>query len=796
MASAAAPTDSSCGQSSAETSDTVPQQRSDSSTVMSMNSGSSTASAARAGRQSLSSAPELAGQPFHPTPPPLPPALSQSPSAPLARSALSTTIAPQVPPAPATPPAPPAPPGPPGPLPPPTLPVPPTPTLQPASSAPAVPTALPAPIAPTTTAESAAFPVESAQPPPRLPPPPPPLPTQATPAMMVTVPPVPMFTFPAPPPPPPPAPPPAPLPAPPPAPPPAPSQPVSMQPAAASVTASLPEQPLANNLGTSDPTKRTDAVAGDAPASPKMADFSQENPEKGAITDGETNPKRKAQRRGKRGRQKRLRADTDPKPDTSQLGDGQGETADEEHRKIQESRSPKPARAGRGKLEGVRGSRGRGRGRMHLRSDGLVAGPILRHNKSMFSYGNYDPHFRQRHERYASSDPRIEVLLRARGRDFFWSKATLDIGCGAGFVAFLVANLGASRVEGVDIDTQLVSRALKQLRRLKREGHHKLPTASIGPEEGPFPISLVHSRGIIPYSMKPLRLAAVAVAAAESMPLCRDVAPDSVGSVVQPAKPAPEVPDVAGHARLSGTDAGHAKLVEEKTDQRQDKPFLPQFPYNLEFRTANMLISELEEHRQTPFDVILCMKLTKWVHLNWGDDGLKVLFHKCFRLLKPGGILVLEAQEWSSYRDVKHLTPHMRENKNQISLRPQEFVAYLAGVVGFQKPDTVADPSQLKRPLLLFLRPEQPPLHSNRGSTTAATSSVTERCGPLATVPTAATTLGQTASTAQMVAPPEFAGHVVSAAAATMTVGSATAGVAPAGRIPAEGGAVIEPKRP
>merc|ERR1712129_97326 len=119
--------------------------------------------------------------------------------------------------------------------------------------------------------------------------------------------------------------------------------------------------------------------------------------------------------------------------------------------------------------------------------------------------------------------------------------------------------------------------------------------------------------------MKPLRLAAVAVAAAESMPLCGDIAPGSLASVMQSAKPAPEIPNAAGPVGSIGTDASTAELVEESDKQCEDKSCPKLFPHNLEFRTANMLISELEEHRQTPFDVILCMKLTKWVHLNWGD---------------------------------------------------------------------------------------------------------------------------------------------------------------------------------
>jgi len=36
--------------------------------------------------------------------------------------------------------------------------------------------------------------------------------------------------------------------------------------------------------------------------------------------------------------------------------------------------------------------------------------------------------------------------------------------------------------------------------------------------------------------------------------------------------------------------------------------------------------------------------ITKWVHLNNGDAGLKRFFRRIFRQLRPGGRLLLEPQ--------------------------------------------------------------------------------------------------------------------------------------------------------
>ena len=54
------------------------------------------------------------------------------------------------------------------------------------------------------------------------------------------------------------------------------------------------------------------------------------------------------------------------------------------------------------------------------------------------------------------------------------------------------------------------------------------------------------------------------------------------------------------------------------------------------------------------YDTILCLSVTKWVHLNGGDAALHALLEHICELLAPGGRLILEPQPWSSYQAAVH----------------------------------------------------------------------------------------------------------------------------------------------
>lgn len=41
------------------------------------------------------------------------------------------------------------------------------------------------------------------------------------------------------------------------------------------------------------------------------------------------------------------------------------------------------------------------------------------------------------------------------------------------------------------------------------------------------------------------------------------------------------------------------------------------------------------------YDVILALSITKWIHLNWGDEGIKRFFKRTWRHLNQGLIYFL-----------------------------------------------------------------------------------------------------------------------------------------------------------
>lgn len=138
------------------------------------------------------------------------------------------------------------------------------------------------------------------------------------------------------------------------------------------------------------------------------------------------------------------------------------------------------------------------------------------------------------------------------------------------------------------------------------------------------------------------------------------------------------------------------------------------FPHNVSFIQGNYVLESdiLLQMEQPQFDVILCLSVTKWVHLNWGDAGLKRTFKRMYAQLRPGGVLILEAQGWGSYKRKKNLTEAIWNNYKSIEFYPHKFTQYLLSEVGFSKCEVIGAPFHqsrgFQRPIKLFTKGETP----------------------------------------------------------------------------------------
>ncbi|KAK3105248.1 hypothetical protein FSP39_020775 [Pinctada imbricata] len=134
------------------------------------------------------------------------------------------------------------------------------------------------------------------------------------------------------------------------------------------------------------------------------------------------------------------------------------------------------------------------------------------------------------------------------------------------------------------------------------------------------------------------------------------------------------------------------------------------FPKNVMFIQGNYVLEddELLELQKEEYDVILALSLTKWIHLNSGDVGLKRFFKRIYRHLRPGGKLVLEPQPWSSYKKKKNLTEDIHKHFQSIQLKPAQFSDYLLREVGFSTCEVVDVPLHkakgFRRPIQLYTK--------------------------------------------------------------------------------------------
>ncbi|KAI0677041.1 Bin3-domain-containing protein [Trametes maxima] len=281
-------------------------------------------------------------------------------------------------------------------------------------------------------------------------------------------------------------------------------------------------------------------------------------------------------------------------------------------------------------------------------------------------HGNYHGYY---NKRPATDDPRLALLPN----DLFQGRRVLDVGCNEGFVTCEVAQrLGATRVVGVDIDDTLIRLAWK---------HRRSAWSQQGPQpdEGDSYAELGSYDNLDgPYDSRKRRRI-------------------SRGNTsFNPAQGIPDYFPASCEHMFGPLPVPHASAQKGVADA---------FPHNLSFRTADWVNTQIPDDTEG-YHVVLAFSVSKWIHLNSGDEGLIKFFRRVHQTLLPGGTFVLEPQEWDTYGKAKRMDPKLRENAKTLGLRPDDFGRILHEI-GFGPAEHLgaAGEGGFRRPVDLYIKP-------------------------------------------------------------------------------------------
>ncbi|KAF9459736.1 Bin3-domain-containing protein [Collybia nuda] len=271
-------------------------------------------------------------------------------------------------------------------------------------------------------------------------------------------------------------------------------------------------------------------------------------------------------------------------------------------------------------------------------------------------YGNYHGYYTKRP---SAKDPRLSLLPSG----IFRGARVLDVGCNEGWVTCEIAQYwGADKVVGVDIDDTLVRAAWRRRRTVwSLQAPSEPKVEGLGSEEG-----------VISKKRKRESQAFLSEKSKLSLP---DYFPMSCehefGSLPVPPS------------------------------QNRGKQV---FPHNISFRTADWTSTEIPEDAER-YTVVIAFSISKWIHLNTGDEGLKNFFRRVYQVLEPRGAFVLEPQAWDTYAKAKRMDERLKENAKDLKLRPDDFENILTSF-GFGRAQHFGTTGEggFRRPVDMFIK--------------------------------------------------------------------------------------------
>ncbi|KAF8871251.1 Bicoid-interacting protein 3-domain-containing protein [Gymnopilus junonius] len=246
---------------------------------------------------------------------------------------------------------------------------------------------------------------------------------------------------------------------------------------------------------------------------------------------------------------------------------------------------------------------------------------------SIPTHGNYHGYYTKRP---FFKDERLGVLPSS----IFKGRRVLDIGCNEGWVTCEIAqSYGACSVIGVDIDENLIEGAWRRRR-------------TVWSMQAPTKPNLSTSE-------------------------------DSNGSPQRKKRKLQHIDEYepARHYFPASCEHEYGSLpIAPSSNRGKDV-----FPHNIAFRTADWVETGIPEDSEG-YEIVVALSISKWIHLNEGDDGLKRFFRRVYEVLKPAGTFVLEPQQWESYAKAKRLNHTLKENGRNLVIRPTDFESILKDI--------------------------------------------------------------------------------------------------------------------
>ncbi|KAJ3035311.1 hypothetical protein HDV00_004087 [Rhizophlyctis rosea] len=335
------------------------------------------------------------------------------------------------------------------------------------------------------------------------------------------------------------------------------------------------------------------------------------------------------------------------------------------------------------------------------------------------SLGNYTSYYAKRLPSTSSHTP-LDARLAHLNADYFTDKRVLDIGCNAGVVTIQIAMLFHPReIEGIDIDPSLIRKARSNLlqhaslmgKDLQEEEMRWVEKTLINTQEsgvGRDNKEFTSSDNISIGGKRKLGHVTEEVDQPAENPKKRkrQKSQKKLASKMNAGHSSTD-PDVEANDTIPNDTRtldyfpvtapllfGHLPIVHQFNPQHQSHtPETRPVPHTVSFRTTDILSDPIlsptnlappssSATPHEPYDTILALSVTKWIHLNHGDDGILAFFRILYKNLKPGGLLILEPQEWNTYhKRVKG--DKMQKSYEGLKLRPEEFERILTEQVGF-----------------------------------------------------------------------------------------------------------------